>query len=291
MLTYAQAIILGLVQGLTELFPISSLGHSVIIPALLGWNIDQNASFFLTFLVATHLATALALLTYFWYDWVLIVKGLGRSIAERRITENDTYAKLGWLLVVGTIPAGLVGLILEKKLTELFSMPLVVAIFLFLNGLLLLGAEVLKRENVITNDKIDVNKLDEADKRVSRISWWQAAKVGLAQCLALIPGFSRTGATLAGGLGIGLDHEAAARFAFLLATPIIFAAAVLKLPELAHAPHASLLATLIGAVVAAIAAFFSITFLTKYFKTKTLTPFGIYCLLAGALSIFIFLIK
>ena len=217
---------MGALQGVTELFPISSLGHSVILPSLLGWNIHQNDPYFITFLVATHLATALVLLAFFWRDWVRIIKGMGRSLRDRQIAPDDTDAKLGWLLVIGTIPAGLLGLLLEHKLRHVFASPQSASIFLALNGLLLFGAEALRRRSV------QVEADDDA--RIARqVGWLQAAGVGAVQALALIPGFSRSGATMGGGLLVGLTNKDAARFAFLLATPIIGAAAVLKLPELA----------------------------------------------------------
>ncbi len=281
MLTYTQAIILGALQGATELFPVSSLGHSVILPQLLGWNVDQNADFFLSFLVAAHLATSLVLFAFFFKDWVKIIKGLFRSLLRFRIEPGDTYARLGWLLVAATVPAGLLGLALERKLKLLFAAPALVASMLILNGILLYGAEFLRSKGGCAAEA-------RSDEALSGLSWKKALKVGLAQCLALIPGFSRTGATVGGGLLVGLDHKSAARFSFLLATPIIFAAAALKLPGLAKtaSPH-SLGVTLAGAIVAAIAAYLSVRFLTKYFETKTLKPFAAYCIVAGLLSLIV----
>ena len=209
---------------MSELFPISSLGHSVILPSLFGWNIHQNEPYFLTFLVALHLATALVLLGFFWQDWVRIVKGLGRSLRDREITDPD--AKLGWLLVLGTIPAGILGLLLQDSLRKLFASPEYASIFLACNGLLLFGAEALRRRAPVV--------AEDDDERIAKtVGWWQASTVGGAQAIALIPGFSRSGAAMGGGLLVGLSHKDAARFAFLLATPIILAAAVLKLPDLA----------------------------------------------------------
>src|SRR5476649_2800072 len=187
MITIFQAVVLGLLQGISELFPISSLGHSVILPKLLGWHMPQNADFFVTFLVATHLATALVLLGFFWADWVRIVKGLGRSLRNREIAPDDTDAKLGWLLVVGTIPAGILGLLLEHKLRSVFASAETASIFLCLNGLLLYGAELLRRRAPVVEE--------EDDTRIARtVSWRDAALVGGAQALALIPGLSRSGA-------------------------------------------------------------------------------------------------
>jgi undecaprenyl-diphosphatase len=275
LISYGQAIVLGLLQGVSELFPISSLGHSVILPRILGWNIHQNDSYFITFLVATHLATALVLLGFFWRDWVRIVKGIGRSLRDRGIAEEDVDAKLGWLLVVGTIPAGILGLLLEHKLRHVFASARSAAFFLILNGLLLYGAELLRRRapQVEADD----------DARIARqVGWREAFGVGTAQALALIPGFSRSGATMGGGLLAGLSNKDAARFAFLLATPIIGAAAILKLPELFGAQGNGVRGqALVGAVCSAATAYLAVRFLMRFFETNRLTPFAVYCVAAG----------
>jgi undecaprenyl-diphosphatase len=269
-------VVLGLLQGVSELFPVSSLGHSVILPRLLGWNIHQNDSYFLTFLVATHLATAIVLLGFFWRDWVRILRGLGRSLREREIAPDDVDAKLGWLLVVGTIPAGILGLLLEHKLRSVFASPRSAAFFLICNGFLLYGAEVLRRRAPQTSE--------DDDARIARqVGWRGAFLVGAAQAIALIPGFSRSGATMGGGLVVGLSHKDAARFAFLLATPIIGAAAVLKLPELfGHQGDGVRGQALVGALCSAVTAYLAVRFLMRFFETNKLTPFAIYCVLAGA---------
>jgi len=274
---------MGALQGITELFPISSLGHSVILPALLGWHIDQSSNFFLIFLVATHLATATVLFGFFFKDWMLIFKGIVRSLKMRSIDPADAYAKLGWLIVVASIPAGILGLLLEEKLKALFASPRAVAIFLLLNGLLLYGAELLRRKKPKSHGA-------HTDAEMAKISWGQGVKIGIAQCLALIPGFSRTGSTIGGGLAVGLNHENAARFSFLLATPIIFAASVLKLPELLVSGTPSIIGPILaGSITAGIAAYFSVRFLTRYFKSKNLSPFAIYCVGIGAFASLIFL--
>ena len=274
-ISYFQGAILGLLQGVSELFPVSSLGHSVILPKLLGWNIHQKDPFFLTFLVATHLATALVLLAFFWRDWVRIVKGLGRSLRDREIAPDDADAKLGWLLVVGTIPAGILGVTLQDKLRNLFGSPEYAAIFLACNGLVLFGADLLRRRAPVTSD--------DDDTRIARtVSWRDATLVGAAQAIALVPGFSRSGASMGGGLLVGLSHKDAARFAFLLATPIILAAAVLKLPDLAGKQGNGVRGpALVGALCAAVTAYFAVRFLMRYFETQTLLPFAIYCAAAG----------
>jgi undecaprenyl-diphosphatase len=272
-ISYFQGVVLGLLQGVAELFPISSLGHSVILPKLLGWDIHQNAPYFLTFLVALHLATALVLLGFFWQDWVRIVKGLGRSLRDREITDTD--AKLAWLLILGTIPAGILGLALQDYLRKLFASAEYASIFLALNGLMLYGAELLRRRAPVV--------AEDDDERIARtVGWWQAFTVGAAQAIALIPGFSRSGAAMGGSLLVGLSHKDAARFAFLLATPIILAAAVLKLPELAGSQGNGVRGpALVGALCAAFSAYLSVRFLMRYFETRTLTPFAIYCACAG----------
>jgi undecaprenyl-diphosphatase len=275
LISYPQAIVLGLLQGFSELFPISSLGHSVILPKLLGWNIHQNDPYFLTFLVATHLATAIVLLGFFWRDWVRIVKGLGRSLRDRGIDPEDADAKLGWLLVVGTIPAGILGLALQDTLRKGFAKPTDASIFLIANGVLLYFAERLRRRAPETTEEDDV--------RIARtVSWPAAFFVGAAQSLGLVPGFSRSGAAMTGGLRIGLSHKDAARFAFLLATPIIGAAAVLKLPELfGHQGDGVRGQAFVAALCSAVTAWLAVRFLVRFFETNTLMPFAIYCAAAG----------
>jgi undecaprenyl-diphosphatase len=275
LISYPRAIVLGLLQGVSELFPVSSLGHSVILPKLLGWNIHQNDKYFITFLVATHLATAIVLFIFFWRDWVRILRGLGRSLRDRGIDPADTDAKLGWLLVVGTIPAGLIGLLLESKLRHAFASASSAAFFLMLNGLLLYAAELLRRRAPQVEE--------DDDARIARqMSWRGAVGVGTAQALALIPGFSRSGATMGGGLLVGLSNKDAARFAFLLATPIIGAAAILKLPELfGHDGDGVRGQALVASLCSALTAYLAVRFLMRFFETNTLTPFAVYCFAAG----------
>jgi undecaprenyl-diphosphatase len=275
LISYPRAIVLGLLQGVSELFPISSLGHTVILPKLLGWNVHQNAPYFLDFLVATHFATALVLLGFFWRDWVRIIKGIGRSLRDRGIDPHDTDAKLGWLLVVGTIPAGILGLLLQDTLRKAFASGQIAAGFLIANGFLLFGAEALRRRARETSVDDDV--------RIARkVSYRDSFLVGAVQSLALIPGFSRSGASMGGSLLVGLSNKDAARFAFLLATPLIGAAAVLKLPELfGHTGDGVRGQALVAAVCSAATAYLAVRFLMRFFETKTLVPFAIYCLAAG----------
>jgi undecaprenyl-diphosphatase len=280
LISYGQAIVLGLLQGFSELFPISSLGHSVILPRLLGWNIHQNDSFFITFLVATHLATAIVLFLFFWRDWVRIFRGLGRSLAQRQIAPDDVDARLGWLLVVATIPAGILGLLLEHALRDVFASARSAAFFLMLNGVMLYGAERLRRRAPVV-EQADAASSDA--RIVGRIRWLEALGIGTAQALALIPGFSRSGATMGGGLLAGLSNEDGARFAFLLATPIIGAAALLKLPDLFGSGGDGVRGpALVGSLCSAATAHLAVRFLMRFFETNRLTPFAYYCLVAGA---------
>ena len=284
-ITYLQAIVLGLLQGVTELFPISSLGHSVILPQLFGWDIHQNDDYFITFLVATHLATATVLFLFFWKDWMRILRGIGRSLRDRGIAADDADAKLGWLLVVGTIPAGLLGLLLEHALRGFFASAQSASCFLILNGLLLFGAEALRRRAPETSD--------DDDTRIARqMSFPQSFGVGAAQAIALIPGFSRSGAAMGGGLLVGLSHKDAARFAFLLATPIIGAAALLKLPELAGSQGDGIRGqALVASLCSGATAYLTVRFLMKYFETRTLIPFAIWCVGFGSVCSVYFVVN
>ena len=288
-ITYFQAIVLGLLQGFSELFPISSLGHSVILPQLLGWNIHQNDEYFITFLIATHLATAIVLFIFFFRDWMRIFTGMWRSLVDRQIAPDNHDAKLGWLLVVGTVPAGILGLLLQDSLRTVFASAQSAAFFLMLNGVMLYGAERLRRRAPVveTSDPL------ASDQRISgETSYRDAVGIGAAQAIALIPGFSRSGASMAGGLLTGLSNEDAARFSFLLATPIIGAAALLKLPDLFGATGDGVRGQALAAsLCSALTAWFSVRFLVKYFETNRLTPFAIYCFVAGLASSIYLLVK
>jgi undecaprenyl-diphosphatase len=276
-ISYFQGIVLGLEQGFSELFPISSLGHAVVTPRLLGWNIHQNDKFFLAFLVAVHLATAIVLLGFFRKDWVRVFRGIGRSLRDREIADPD--ARLGWLLVVGTIPAGILGLLLQDPLRKVFASAESAAIFIFINGLLMFAFERLRQRA----PEAPEGESDIDNRIATRVSWRQAVGVGAAQALALVPGISRSGVTMGGGLLVGLNNEDAAKFAFLLATPIIGAAAALKLPELAGKTGDGVRGpALVAALCAAVTAYLAIRFLMRFFETNRLTPFAIYCTVAGA---------
>ncbi|HKD98738.1 MAG TPA: undecaprenyl-diphosphate phosphatase [Micromonosporaceae bacterium] len=369
-ITYPEAIVVGLLQGVSELFPVSSLGHSVLLPALIGgrWAADLNVSTpespYLAFIVGLHVATAVALLIYFWRDWVRILRGFGSSIRHRRI--EATEERLAWMIVVATIPVGLTGLALEHTFRTVLGRPVPAAIFLTVNGLVLYGAEMLRRRSVRasaavadaagstgaagsagsapvaatepdsraggwngtartsgtpphlpeptgtrpdalaaasprpqplaaastlpgpseTTDTGETDPLDAADERIVAKGFWSTTLIGAAQIFALLPGISRSGVTMAAGLARGLSHEDAARFAFLLATPVILAAGVLKLPDL-FGPMGSGIGgqVLAGSVASGVGAYLAVRFLTRWFHTRTLTPFAIYCVLAGVASL------
>ena len=283
-ISYFQAIILGIVQGLAEPFPISSLGHAVVIPHLFGWNIHQNDDYFLAFLVATHLATAIVLFVLFFKDWMRIFRGIGRSLRDREIRADDKDAKLGWLLVVGTIPAGILGLLLEHSLRSVFASAQAAAAFLILNGILLLLFERWRTRAPAPDDW-----KGDSDARIAKLTWGEAFGVGTAQAAALIPGISRSGITMGGGLLFGLSNEDAARYSFLLATPIIGAAAVLKIPDLLGSAGNHVRGqALVAALFAAAATFFAVKFLLRFFQTNRLTPFGVYCIAAGVFCTIVF---
>jgi undecaprenyl-diphosphatase len=291
MISYFQAIVIGLLQGVTELFPISSLGHSVLVPAWLGWhtitNDQSTESPYLAFLVALHVATALALLVYFRDDWVKIIRAFFSSIGSRKIETPDE--RMAWLLIVATVPAGITGIVLEHKLRTLFAKPLAAAIFLTVNGVILLFGDWVRRRAAVralvtTHAKADSKS--EEGRRLDTLDFKEAIAVGIAQVGALCAGISRSGITMVTGLTRGLDHEDAARFSFLLATPIILAAGVYKIPDLTgHLGNGIRGQALVGGAFAAVAAFVSVHFLVRFFQTRNLLPFAIYCLLAGGISI------
>jgi undecaprenyl-diphosphatase len=269
-MTALQAIILAIVQGVTELFPISSLAHAVIVPALLGWkNVDENSDSFLPFLVVMHLGTALALIAYFWRTWL----DFATAILFRRGPKAEGERRIFWRVVVATIPAVIIGFFLEKELKRAFGAPVLAAGFLIANGVMLFAAERLKGRQ---------------DRPLTRLRWLDAVVIGLWQCLAFIPGFSRSGATMVGGYLAGLDHEDAARFSFLTATPIILAATVLETPKLIHNHDKFSGVALVAGAVAGVVAFISTALLMRWFRQtemRAFDPFALYCALAGAGSL------
>ena len=382
-MTYLQAVVIALIQGVTELFPVSSLGHSVLVPAWIGgsWQTlvtqssqqDSESSFYLAYIVALHCATALALMWFFRADWVRIIRGFFRSLPASvraslrhrrlRLAVADKDQRLAWMIIFATIPVGLTGVALEHTFRVVFAKPAAAAVLLFINGLILLGAEALRRSAVrrkragaaaaagrpaqasaparapvattagppwetaasghpgipgyghpaSPGDRgdyevtrmgqrashrkpsggraaADLDAAEQSDTRIAGLSYAAGTLIGATQILALLAGISRSGVTMAGGLWRGLDHEDAARFAFLLATPVILAAGVLKVPSLFGSAGAHIHGQLVvGVIVCGIAAYLSVRFLVRWFQTRTLTPFAIYCLVFGALSIIRFL--
>ncbi|GAC1387394.1 MAG: undecaprenyl-diphosphate phosphatase [Candidatus Saccharimonadales bacterium] len=278
-MSYLQAIIIGLIQGVTELFPISSLGHSVLLPALFGWHnvvAAQTAkeSFYLAFLVGLHCATAVALLIFYRQKWIQLFKGFFSSLQRRRVETADE--RMVWLLIVATVPVALTGLLFEHQFRVIFAKPIAAAIFLFINGLILFAGERYRKRAQSSATK----------RTLSRLDYKEAGVIGATQTLALFAGISRSGVTMVAGLIRGLSHEDAANFSFLLATPIILGAGIYKLPDLLGPNGAGIRGqVLVGSLVAGIAAYISVKFLTKYFETKTLTPFAIYCVIVGGLMV------
>jgi undecaprenyl-diphosphatase len=331
-LTYLQAIVIALVQGATELFPVSSLGHSVLVPAWIGgsWETlvtqssqaNSEASFYLAFIVALHCATALALLWFFRTDWIRIIRGFfrsaARSLRERQASAVDSDERLAWLIVVATIPVGITGVLFEHVFRTAFAKPVAVSAFLFINGLILLAGDRARRradEQAATGQAAagtsiraadgptpapapgaarvtggrsaaDVADAYASDARISRIPYADSLLIGGLQIFALFAGISRSGITMVGGLWRGLSHEDAARFAFLLATPVILAAGVLKVPSLFGQAGDNIHGQIaVGFVITGVTAYFSVRFLVRYFETRTLRPFAIYCLVVGAASL------
>ncbi len=356
-MTYPEAMVVGLIQGVSELFPVSSLGHNVLIPALVGgtWARDLNVSApespYLAFIVGLHVATAIALLIYFWRDWVRIVRGFFTSIRDRDIVTPDQ--KLAWMIIVATIPVGLVGIAFEHTFRVLFGKPILAAVFLVVNGLILFSGEKFRtrkslqadqeaaeerqaahaesielrheqaagvavvglaaagagsaavvparkpghgshaaaRPDARTERTEDYAAAIRADRRLSKLDYLQTLVIGAAQCLALLAGISRDGVTMVTGMFRGLAREDAARFAFLLATPVIFAAGALKIGDLVQKGHGIYGPILAGSVLSGIGAYISVRFLVRYFRTRTLTPFAVYCVVFGLFSIIYLKVK
>ena len=330
-LTYLEAAVVGLIQGVTELFPISSLGHNVLLPAIVGgsWATDLNVaaaeSPYLAFIVGLHVATAIALLIYFWRDWVRIIRGFFASIGHvirpdegtARWQLQTTDQKLAWMIIVATIPVGLVGLVFEHEFRVLFGKPIRAAIFLVINGLILLAGEFFRRKASLQADREIAQERElvavggarraggsrhaaghqaeraaeyelgvESDRRLSAQGYLSAFLIGTAQILALLAGISRDGVAMVAGMFRGLSREDAARFAFLLATPVILAAGVLKVPDLMGPMGSGIRGQiLVGSVLSGVGAYLSVRFLVRYFRTRTLTPFAIYCIVVGLGSV------
>ncbi len=330
-LTYLEAAVVGLIQGVSELFPVSSLGHNVLIPALIGgsWASDLNVarpeSPYLAFIVGLHVATALALLIYFWRDWVRIIGGFLTSIRDRRVETRDQ--RLAWMIILATIPVGLVGLAAEHAFRVIFGKPVYAAVFLMVNGVILYCGEKFRPQASVRADAVVTREWElaqagargagqggprpagpggaarhaaghqaerqaemalavQADERLSRLGYAQAVVIGSAQILALLAGISRSGVTMVAGMFRGLSREDAARFAFLLATPVILAAGVLKIPDLMGPLGNGVRGQiLLGSALSFAGAYVSVRFLMKYFQTRTLYPFAIYCFVFGLGSV------
>jgi undecaprenyl-diphosphatase len=273
----SEAIIIAIVQGATELFPVSSLGHAVVLPALLHWSLDQRAPEFLPFLVMLHLGTAAALLLFFWRDWWSLAIGVLGLASPHQIGESR---RVFMLIVIATIPAVIVGFLLEKFFRNLFGTPVVAALFLMVNAVLLLAGEKLRARS---------------HRPLSGLTMMDALIIGCWQCAALIPGISRSGATIVGGLLRGIDHEGSAHFSFLIATPIILGATVLEVPKLLHesVPPGTFSIAAVAAVLAGITAYASTWFLMRYFRQHdawALNPFAYYCLVVGIGSLLVLLL-
>jgi undecaprenyl-diphosphatase len=289
-LTIWQTIVLALLQGITELFPISSLGHTVILPGLLGWaSIETDTSCggqscFLPLVTALHLGTSIALLAYFWRDWFQIILTLVKNVKEGEV-RTGTEDWVSWLIIIGVIPTGLIGLILQDPLKKLFSSPLIAAAFLVTNGSILFAAERWRQYREASLAFTSAKEREASFRPLSSLNWKEAIVVGLAQSLALIPGISRSGMSMVAGLGVRLNHEGAARFSFLLGTPIIFAAGALEIPQLIGQSSSTWTLVVLGAALSGIAAFLSTKFLMRYFEKGRLNPFAYYCWGAGLLSL------
>jgi undecaprenyl-diphosphatase len=328
-LTYLEAAVVGLVQGVTELFPVSSLGHNVLLSALVGgsWAKDLNVaaaeSPYLAYVVGLHVATAIALLIYFWQDWVRIIRGFFTSFGQLLRPEEGTgrwqgllaEEKMAWLIILATIPVGLAGLAFEHAFRVIFGKPVFAAVFLCLNGLILFAGERFRRCSRRADQRIaaqrelafsgavragparpgtghaavrsrEVAEGAESDQRLAEIGPGQAILIGSVQILALLAGISRDGVTMVAGMFRGLSREDAARFAFLLATPVILAAGALKIPDLmgplGNGIHGQVL---VGSILSGVGAYLSVRFLLRYFRTRTLNPFAVYCLVVGVGSI------
>jgi undecaprenyl-diphosphatase len=331
-ITYPEAMVVGLIQGVTELFPVSSLGHNVLLPAIIGgsWAADLNVSAskspYLAFIVGLHVATAIGIMIYFWRDWVRIIGAFFTSLRHREIATPDQ--KLAWMIIFATVPVGLVGVLAEHEFRVIFAKPVRAAIFLIINGLILYAGERFRTRKsrqadadleaehaqLVAADRAADRSADrelvgsrtgrpaggahasgqraqrqeelsaaiQADHRLAAMSYAKAVLIGSTQVLALLAGISRDGVTMVGGMFSGLSREDAARFAFLLATPVILAAGVLKIPDLTgplgNGIHGQIL---VGSILSGVGAYVSVRFLVRYFQTRTLTPFAIYCVLAG----------
>ncbi len=309
-MNFFQAVVLGLLQGVTELFPVSSLGHTVLVPSWIGgtWAtlVRQESmaeSPYLAFIVGMHLATALVLLFFYIREWVRLVRGFLLSLLHRRAVSDSE--RLAWLIVIATIPVGVLGLVFEHPFRVLFAKPLAASLFLMLNGVILAGGEWYRRRHGSGavegegaavgpagrsrvrrwRDERIVPMDEESERALARVGPASAGIIGVSQVLALLAGISREGVTMVGGLLRGLDNENAMRFSFLLSTPVILAAGALKVPDLLGTLGNGVRAQVVaGSVAAAASSLFAILFLSRYYKSRTLVPFAVYCLVFGLVS-------
>jgi undecaprenyl-diphosphatase len=281
---WIKALVLALLQGITEPFPVSSLGHTVVIPGALGWGDLLNSATFLPLVVMLHLGTATALFIVFRRDWFALIGAFFRTAANRKV-GNDPNEHLIWLIIIGTIPPGLIGLLFANQLEAFFSIPELAAGLLIINGSILFLGELLRRR--AEPKALDRQKQEMVFLDLNQLTWRSALFIGATQSLALIPGISRSGVTMVAGLSSGLTHKAAARFAFLLATPLILAAGVLEVPRLFADPNALLMAV-VGGLIAGVATYLSTRFLMRYFELGRLDPFAFYCWGTGILALILF---
>jgi len=326
-ITFPEAIVVGLIQGVTELFPVSSLGHNVLIPALIGgrWAQDLNVSApespYLAFIVGMHVATALAMIIYFWRDWLRIIRGFFASVAHvirpapgtRRWAPQDTEQTMAWMIILATIPVGIAGLALEHDFRVYFSKPILTALFLALNGVILLAGEQARRRRIALDEQQSVQDREiaaaaapgagrpaatgqramkeqdaslavQSDRRLTQVGWLTAFGLGASQIFALLPGISRDGIVMVCGMFRGLSRQDAARFSFLLSAPVILAAGVLKIPDLTGPLGDGIRGqVLVGSIVSGVGAYLALRFFVRYISNpaRTLTPFAIYCLVVG----------
>jgi len=312
--TFVQAMLLAVLQGVSELFPISSLGHTVLLPALLRWNVDEGSESFLAFVVVLHLGTALALIVFYRRDWIAIVRAFVASVARGRLSD-DRNERTAWLLIAGTIPVGILGVLLQSTVKSLFASPIPVSLFLLANGFLMLFGEWLRKRQHPSTGSGQVQSTSSGQahstgsgqvqstgsgqvsggrtyRKLEQLTPQEGVFVGLMQSLALLPGISRSGSAIVAGLLRDLHHDDAARYSFLLATPVILAASLLEIPTLfAPDAHVVLQQAAAGCVVAGVTAYASVAFLTRWFRHNDLAPFAWYCVAAGGLSFILFVTK
>ncbi len=270
-MTILQSFILGIVQGVTEFLPISSSGHLVLVPYLLGWKIPIDQAF--PFDVLVQLGTLLAVIVYFWKELVEIIRCVFVALGHRRPFESPE-ARLGWFIILSAIPASIVGLLLKSDIEAAFSSPGVVGIFMFITALILVIAE----------------RVGKRIRNMEQMNWVDSLWIGTAQILSLFPGISRSGSTIAGGMTRNLERPASARFAFLMSIPVMVGAGLVSSLDLIKVPNLSsfLPVLAVGFVTAAVVGYLVIAWLLSYLRQHSLIPFAIYCTVVGALIVVLF---